>query len=128
MAIVYNMALLYKIGPTKYKSPTICVRHNYIWLMSHIVYDMALLYVIIFNMLRKRSWYVPPLTSSVFGSIVDTFLFFSIAFYATGVSWISLAFGDLAVKFFIALSMLIPFRLLLSSVRDISEKRIPKTR
>ena len=85
--------------------------------------------VTIFNMLRKRSWYVPPLTSSVFGSIVDTFLFFSIAFYATSISWISLAFGDLAVKCFMALSMLIPFRLLLSSIKDISEeKRISKAR
>ena len=84
--------------------------------------------VIIFNMLRKRSWYVPPLTSSVFGSIVDTFLFFSIAFYATGVSWISLAFGDLGVKFFIALLMLIPFRLLLSKIEYISENRISKAR
>ena len=82
--------------------------------------------VTIFNMLRKRSWYVPPLASSIFGSIVDTFLFFSIAFYATGISWISLAFGDLAVKFFIALLMLIPFRFLLSSIKDISEKEISK--
>jgi uncharacterized PurR-regulated membrane protein YhhQ (DUF165 family) len=63
----------------------------------------------------------------VIGSIVDTFLFFSIAFYATGVPWVSLAFGDLAVKLFIALVMLIPFRLLLSSIKDISEKNY-KTR
>jgi len=82
----------------------------------------------IFDMLRKKSWYIAPLTSSVFGSIADTFLFFSIAFYATDIPWISLAFGDLAVKFFMALLMLIPFRLLLSSVKDISEKRISKVR
>ena len=78
----------------------------------------------IFDMLRKKSWYIAPLTSSVFGSTVDTFLFFSIAFYATGVSWISLAFGDLAVKFFMAFLMLIPFRLLLTSIIDISDKKI----
>jgi len=84
--------------------------------------------VIIFNKLRKRSWYVPPLTSSVFGSIVDTFLFFSIAFYATGIPWISFAFGDLAVKFFVALLMLIPFRLLLSKITDFSENDISKVR
>jgi hypothetical protein len=80
----------------------------------------------IFDILRKESWYIAPLTSSVFASIVDTFLFFSIAFYATGIPWISLAFGDLAVKFFIALLMLIPFRFLLSSIRDISETRVSK--
>ena len=78
----------------------------------------------IFDKLRKKAWYVAPLTSSVFGSIVDTFLFFSISFYATGIPWISLAFGDLSVKLFIALSMLIPFRLLLSSISDLSEKRV----
>ena len=75
----------------------------------------------IFDILRKKSWYIAPLTSSVIGSIVDTFLFFSIAFYSTGIPWVSLAFGDLAVKLFIALSMLIPFRLLLNSVKDFSE-------
>jgi len=73
----------------------------------------------IFDMLRSKTWYIAPLTSSIFGSIVDTFLFFSIAFYATDISWISLALGDLAVKFFMALSMLIPFRLLLSSIKSI---------
>ena len=75
----------------------------------------------IFDKLRKKSWYIAPLISSVFASIIDTFLFFSIAFYSTGVPWLSLAFGDLTVKLFIALSLLIPFRLLLSSIRDVSE-------
>ena len=75
----------------------------------------------IFDKLRKKTWYVAPLISSIFGSIVDTFLFFSISFYATGVPWTTLALGDLSVKLFIALSMLIPFRLLLTSIRDFSE-------
>jgi uncharacterized integral membrane protein (TIGR00697 family) len=78
----------------------------------------------IFDILRKKSWYIAPLTSSLLGSVVDTFLFFLISFYATGVPWVSLAFGDLAVKMFIALSMLIPFRLLLSTIKDISDKKI----
>ena len=84
--------------------------------------------VSIFDYLRKKTWYIAPLTSSVLGSIVDTFLFFSIAFYATGVPWISLAFGDFGVKFFIAILMLIPFRLLLNSIRDISDKKLSKVR
>ncbi len=78
----------------------------------------------IFDILRKKAWYIAPLSSSILGSIVDTFLFFSISFYATGIPWISLALGDLSVKFFIALSMLIPFRLLLSSIKDFSEKKL----
>jgi len=71
----------------------------------------------IFDKLRKKIWFVAPLTSSLIGSTVDTFLFFSIAFYATGVPWVTLSFGDLAVKIFVALVMLIPFRLLLGSIK-----------
>mgnify|MGYP003305888895 CR=1 FL=1 len=82
----------------------------------------------VFDKLRKKTWFIAPLTSSLVGSCIDTFLFFSIAFYATDIPWISLAFGDLAVKFFMALSMLIPFRLLLSSIRDVSEKEISKSK
>ncbi len=74
----------------------------------------------IFDYLRKKTWYVAPLTSSIFGSVVDTFLFFSIAFYATEVPWFSLAIGDLVVKFLVALIMLLPFRLLLNKISDIS--------
>tara|TARA_X000001036_G_C20521633_1_gene742374 strand:- start:52 stop:624 length:573 start_codon:yes stop_codon:yes gene_type:complete len=75
----------------------------------------------IFDKLRKKTWYVAPLTSSVLGSIIDTFLFFSISFYATGIPWISLALGDLAVKLLITLSMLVPFKLLLANIRDFSD-------
>ena len=75
----------------------------------------------IFDKLRKRSWFVAPLISSTLGSITDTFLFFSIAFYATGIPWITLAFGDLVVKLIIAIAMLIPFRLLLDKIKDYSE-------
>ena len=72
-----------------------------------------LLDVQIFDRLRKKKWYVAPLTSSLIGSTVDTFLFFSVAFYGTGVPWVTLSFGDLTIKVFVALIMLIPFRLLL---------------
>ena len=65
------------------------------------------------NKLRKKVWFVAPIISSIFGSITDTFLFFSIAFYSTGIPWVTLAIGDLAVKFLIAILMLVPFRLLL---------------
>ena len=71
----------------------------------------------IFDKLRKKKWFVAPLTSSFIGSTVDTFLFFSISFYATGIPWVTLSLGDLAVKIFVALVMLIPFRLLLSTLK-----------
>ena len=76
----------------------------------------------IFDLLRKKIWFIAPLISSIVGSVTDTFLFFSIAFYATGIPWLTLAAGDLAVKLFIALTMLIPFRLLLNKIRDFSER------
>lgn len=80
----------------------------------------------IFNKLRNKIWFAAPLTSSLIGSTVDTFLFFSISFYGTGINWISLSFGDLFVKIFVALTALIPFRLLLSRIQENStiEKKI----
>ena len=77
----------------------------------------------IFDKLRKKIWFIAPLTSSLFGSGIDTFLFFSISFYGTGINWITLSFGDLSVKIFIALMMLAPFRLLLSHIQEISSIR-----
>ena len=78
-----------------------------------------LLDVQIFDQLRKRKWFVAPLTSSFIGSIVDTFIFFSISFYGTGIPWITLSLGDLAVKIFVALLMLIPFRLLIGTLKTV---------
>ena len=77
-----------------------------------------LLDVQIFDQLRKKKWFIAPLTSSLIGSTIDTFLFFSISFYATGISWFTLSLGDLAVKVFVTLLMLIPFRILLSTFKE----------
>tara|TARA_B100001179_G_scaffold136215_1_gene97933 strand:- start:1802 stop:2350 length:549 start_codon:yes stop_codon:yes gene_type:complete len=77
-----------------------------------------LLDVQIFDQLRKKKWFIAPLTSSLIGSTIDTFLFFSISFYATGISWFTLSLGDLAVKVFVALLMLIPFRILLGTFKE----------
>ena len=74
----------------------------------------------IFDRLRKKIWFIAPLTSSLIGSSIDTFLFFSISFYGTGVNWVTLSFGDLSVKIFVALAMLIPFRFLLYRIQEIS--------
>ena len=78
-----------------------------------------LLDVQIFDHLRKKKWFIAPLTSSMIGSTVDTFLFFSISFYGTGGPWFSLSLGDLAVKIFVTLVMLVPFRLLLKTFKPI---------
>ena len=78
-----------------------------------------LLDVQIFDKLRKKEWFIAPITSSMTGSIIDTFLFFSISFYGTGIPWFTLAIGDLTVKILVALIMLIPFRLLLKTFKPI---------
>ena len=75
----------------------------------------------IFDRLRQKEWFIAPLASSLIGSIIDTFLFFSISFYGTGLNWVTLSFGDLFVKIFVSLTMLIPFRFLLSYVKEVSK-------
>ena len=80
--------------------------------------------VFVFDKLRTKAWFIAPLSSSLLGSLIDTFLFFSISFYKTGIPWVTLAIGDFLVKLFIALLMLVPFRILLNRVKDISDKKI----
>ena len=76
--------------------------------------------VYIFDKLRKKIWFIAPLVSSLIGSGIDTFLFFSISFYGTGINWVTLSFGDLLVKVFVALIMLVPFRLFISYIGETS--------
>ena len=80
----------------------------------------------IFHKLRNKVWFVAPLISSLVGSTIDTFLFFSISFYGTGINWVTLSFGDLFIKIFVALIMLVPFRILLAYIKEnsIEEKKI----
>tara|TARA_B100000945_G_C20331276_1_gene572541 strand:+ start:405 stop:992 length:588 start_codon:yes stop_codon:yes gene_type:complete len=86
-----------------------------------------LLDVQIFDKLRKKIWYIAPLTSSTIGSFFDTTLFFFIAFYKTDVPWITLGIGDFSVKIIMALLMLIPFRMFLSRIKDLSVQNNIKT-
>ncbi len=75
----------------------------------------------IFDRLRKKIWFLAPFASSSIGSLVDTFLFFSIAFYGTNLNWITLAIGDFTVKILLALLMLIPFKMLMSKFKDVTK-------
>ncbi len=76
-----------------------------------------LLDVTVFNRLRRRIWWQPPLVSTLAASVLDTAIFFSLAFAGTGVPWVTLAVGDFGVKLAIALFALLPFRLALNLVR-----------
>jgi len=72
-----------------------------------------LLDVQVFDRLRRGAWWRAPLVSSGLASVVDTALFFGIAFAGTGLPWATWALGDLGVKLAVAGAMLVPFRLLL---------------
>ena len=76
-----------------------------------------LLDVTIFNRLRRHAWWKPPLVSTLFASVLDTSIFFTLAFAGTDMPWVTLALGDLAVKLAIALFALVPFRVALALVR-----------
>ena len=80
--------------------------------------------VYIFDKLRKKRWYIAPLSSSLVGSTIDTFIFFFIAFYGTEINWIILGVGDLCVKVLVAIFMLIPFRILLTKMEDFSNSNL----
>lgn len=71
--------------------------------------------VSIFNRLRQTQWWIAPLTSSVFSTVLDTFLFFLLAFVASGQPWMQWASTDLMMKWLVALIALIPYRLFSSS-------------
>lgn len=102
-----------------------------------------LLDIAVFQRLRNRYWLVPPLSASLFGSLLDTAIFFSLAFapvfgfidLAFGLEdgslgfgapwlgfgpevplWLSLASGDFSVKFLAALLLLAPYRMLMGAV------------
>ena len=107
---------------------TLCFATNYLDLISvRIAIGSGTAFLVaqlidvhIYDRLRKKIWFIAPLVSSLVGSCVDTFLFFSISFYGTGINWVTLSFGDLFVKIFITIAMLIPFRFLLSRIKEIS--------
>ena len=94
----------------------------------------------VFNGLRRKTWWKAPFVSTMFGSVLDTILFFGIAFSArfafidaaTGMEdgslgfpvpfwlggevplWVSLAIGDFCVKMAVGLVMLAPYGVLMS--------------
>ena len=76
-----------------------------------------LLDITVFTRLRRAAWWKAPLFASALGSVVDTALFFALAFAGTDVPWTQLALGDLAVKFAYAVLLLAPFRMAVARFR-----------
>jgi hypothetical protein len=71
----------------------------------------------IFDRLRRRAWWQPPLISTLVGSALDTAVFFTLAFYGTGMPWVTLGLGDFGVKVALAVTTLLPFRAALALFR-----------
>ena len=69
--------------------------------------------IYVFDRLRQSVWWRAPLLSGVIAAVLDTFVFFSIAFAATGAPWVTWGLGDLGVKLALNLVMLAPFRALM---------------
>jgi hypothetical protein len=90
--------------------------------------------ITVFNRFRRQSWWRAPLIGSVFGSVIDTALFFSLAFAGDvemsgpvdfmGLSlplWQSLAICDFLVKMLLALLALVPYGALLRAIRPLEQ-------
>ncbi|MBK6471663.1 MAG: queuosine precursor transporter [Betaproteobacteria bacterium] len=69
--------------------------------------------ILVFNRWRQASWWKAPLLGSLVASVVDTAVFFFLAFAGSEMDWLMLASGDLAVKAAMAALLLAPYRALL---------------
>lgn len=69
--------------------------------------------IAVFNRWRRSSWWKAPLLGSLVASVVDTAVFFFLAFAGSEMNWLMLAAGDLAVKGAMAAVLLAPYRALL---------------
>ncbi|MFT4190468.1 MAG: queuosine precursor transporter [Comamonas sp.] len=69
--------------------------------------------IAVFNRLRQAHWWKAPLGASAAASVIDTLVFFSIAFAGSPFNWFTLALGDLLVKLAMAVLLLAPYRLML---------------
>ena len=67
----------------------------------------------VFDRLRHGSWWRAPLVATLLAAILDTAVFWSIAFAGTEGPWVTWALGDLAVKLVLGVLLLLPFRLLI---------------
>ena len=76
----------------------------------------------VFDRLRRGVWWRAPLVATLLAALLDTALFWSIAFAGTGGPWITWALGDLAVKLVLGVALLLPFRLLIG--KRISQRAV----
>lgn len=70
--------------------------------------------ILVFNRLRQgKSWWLAPMCSTIFGTLIDTFVFFAVAFYQSSDAymaehWFTIASVDYAFKLFVSLLLFLP--------------------
>ena len=79
----------------------------------------------VFNRWRSRTWWKAPLIGSAVASVIDTVIFFSLAFAGTALDWWLLAIGDLGVKLLMAVVLLGPYRAMLPRLQSWVPQRQP---
>lgn len=78
-----------------------------------------LLDVAVFNRWRQQTWWKAPFFGSAIASVLDTVVFFFIAFAGEpGMDWLMLGSGDLAVKWLMAALLLAPYRAMLPRLQS----------
>ena len=90
-----------------FATPTIAVASGTAFILSQWM-DIT-----VFNRWRALSWWKAPLIGSLAASVLDTLVFFSIAFYGSDMNWLMLAAGDLGMKWLMACLLLLPYRAML---------------
>ena len=109
--VVYAGFVVALVLSAYYATPRIALASGTAFLLAELV-DVQ-----IFDRLRRSAWWQPPLVSTLAGSALDTVVFFSLAFFATDMPWVTLALGDFGVKVALALLTLLPFRAALALVQ-----------
>jgi uncharacterized PurR-regulated membrane protein YhhQ (DUF165 family) len=67
----------------------------------------------VFHRLRQGRWWRAPLVATLIAAVLDSIVFWGIAFAGTDGPWLTWALGDLGVKLAVGVFMLLPFRLLI---------------
>lgn len=66
----------------------------------------------VFDRLRHGRWWRAPLVATVLAAMLDTAVFWGIAFVGADAPWVTWAIGDLGAKLAVGALLLLPFRLM----------------
>ncbi len=98
-------------------TPRIALASGTAFLLAHV------LDIFVFHRLRQQAWWLAPLLAGVLASVIDTFVFFAVAFVGTGVPWFTLTLGDFLLKVSLSIMLLAPFRALMWNLGTAKPKK-----